>query len=147
MAKTAFVALFLGFRVRNSVSVVIPNFKSGVNVSDAIFVAKRPNVKERNVRGKINQEVAFLQPQGVEQVREVLLRHFIVNIFESLLLVGKIELVESDEVGIWIFAQKNLGEAFSDCTISNKADFSGDLNLTSKEGCLSISQEVELSLE
>jgi hypothetical protein len=60
VAKTALVALFLGFRVGDSVFVVIPNFKSCVNVSDAIFVAKCPNVKERDVGRKINQEVALL---------------------------------------------------------------------------------------
>jgi hypothetical protein len=45
-------------------------------------------------------ECGIIIPQSIEEVRKVLLGDFVVNVFKSLLLIGEIELVESNEVGI-----------------------------------------------
>jgi hypothetical protein len=47
--QTALVTFLGGLRVGDSIGVVVPHFQGSVDVSDAIFVAKRPDVKEGDV--------------------------------------------------------------------------------------------------
>jgi hypothetical protein len=47
--QTALVAFLGGLWVGDSISVVVPHFQGGVDVSDTIFVAKSPDVKEGDI--------------------------------------------------------------------------------------------------
>jgi hypothetical protein len=88
-----------------------------------------------------------LEAKNVEKVGKILLCDLVIDVLESLFLIGKIELVKSDEIGLWVFAQKNLGKGFSDGSVTNQADLFGHLDLGCEACKWCPSCEVHLTLE